>query len=232
MKPAPKLRQYRVGTFYDPTGSQPIRAYTRDYHPDWSGCVEYDIQAESGAAAKRQAILERRQAEYADKSSMKAPVRCVTVQQPWAWLLALQIKMAETRSRDLGWCPGEWVAIHAGAAWPRGLTTEHEVREFCFDLCGVMPDKLERGSIVAVGYVGGVFRMRRAGGFELLRGHRPAWETHEDRTFEERMGDWSPGRYVTLFDRVLYLERPVPLRGRLGLWRLDEADRARIGGEG
>ena len=52
-------RQYRVGTFQDDGSTRQPRAYLRDYHPAWKGCVEITVMAASGKEAKRLAIAER-----------------------------------------------------------------------------------------------------------------------------------------------------------------------------
>ena len=56
-------KRYIVGTF--PMAGRPGRftAYLRDYSFQWSGCVQYDVRAPSGEAAKRAAIKERRRDE-------------------------------------------------------------------------------------------------------------------------------------------------------------------------
>ena len=38
-----------------------------------------------------------------------------------------------------------------------------------------------------------------------------------------RYGDYSPGRYVWVLDKVRKLIKPVECRGWQGLWELDEA---------
>lgn len=62
------MRTYRVGTFAEDRGPKRkprVSAYTMYYSPEWSGCVEYDIEAESGAAAKKIAIARRREEDAA-----------------------------------------------------------------------------------------------------------------------------------------------------------------------
>lgn len=55
---------YRVGTFPGLNRRKPT-AYLRDYNPQWKGCVEYDVIAANGAAAKKAAINAR--AKEADR---------------------------------------------------------------------------------------------------------------------------------------------------------------------
>lgn len=56
------LRTYRVGVFRhdsETPGRKPrYAAYTTWYSPEWKGCVEVVVEAESGAEAKRKAIAD------------------------------------------------------------------------------------------------------------------------------------------------------------------------------
>jgi hypothetical protein len=52
-------KMYQVATFYDPADTlckSKINAYTRDYNPQWLGCLVFIVDAETGKDAKRQAI--------------------------------------------------------------------------------------------------------------------------------------------------------------------------------
>ena len=60
-EPGKTRGRYRVGTFPN-GGRQPI-AYLRWYSPKWEGCIEYDVVASSGAAAKKAAIRARAERE-------------------------------------------------------------------------------------------------------------------------------------------------------------------------
>lgn len=52
------INTYRVGTFKHDFG---VLAYLRDYNPQWPGCVEYDVEAPDGTAAKKAAIKARKE---------------------------------------------------------------------------------------------------------------------------------------------------------------------------
>lgn len=52
-------RRYIVGTFPADRPSQ-FRAYLRHYMADWEGCIEYEVVAANGQAAKRAAIAARK----------------------------------------------------------------------------------------------------------------------------------------------------------------------------
>jgi hypothetical protein len=60
---APKLRTYRVGTFYYDDVIGKVLCYLRVYRPGSPGCVEFDVQATSGTEAKKIAHKKRRELE-------------------------------------------------------------------------------------------------------------------------------------------------------------------------
>lgn len=59
------MKNYRVATFYSPAKgharSKPkVSCYTLWYNPQWPGCIEYSIEAVSGAEAKKKAAVLRK----------------------------------------------------------------------------------------------------------------------------------------------------------------------------
>jgi hypothetical protein len=144
-------------------------------------------------------------------------VRCISLWQPWATLIAIGAKRIETRS----W-PANYVgplAIHAAQKWTR------ELRELCdrepfrsaFREVDVHPDLLPRGCVVATcrlascAYVGNANLLTTAGGEVLPLPADP----------ERSFGDYTPGRYAWLLSDVVKLEQPVPEKGRQGFWNWD-----------
>ena len=66
-------RVYKVGTFWRPEEGHTlvksrINAYTMWYGREWPGCVEYYVEAESGAEAKR--IAKQKRLEF-EREKMK-----------------------------------------------------------------------------------------------------------------------------------------------------------------
>lgn len=61
------MKTYRVATFCAPgeTKRSRVSAYSLWYNPGWSGCHVFEIQAENGKAAKREAIRRRLEREAA-----------------------------------------------------------------------------------------------------------------------------------------------------------------------
>jgi hypothetical protein len=56
---------------------------------------------------------------------------------------------------------------------------------------------------------------------------RPPWR-YTDITAEEPYGDYTPGRFAWVCDGVVPIRRPIPCRGRQGLWRLPDDVAARL----
>lgn len=136
-------------------------------------------------------------------------MRCLSVWEPWASLLACGHKAYETRS----WLPpyeamGEDVAIHAGQSLAGMAYLEQDQR--LADLCD---RKLGRAHPFAFG------RIIAVGRFEFTiptEGVIAAGVLPEEKS----MGDWSPGRWAWRFLHGRSLRRPVPCRGRQKLFNL------------
>lgn len=132
-------------------------------------------------------------------------MKVLTLTQPWAMLVVKGYKRFETRSwqpdQRLWPCP---LAIHAAKGWTA------EDRQYAREL-GFDPDALPRGAVVGEVILQGVFRTEQARRFVGVA--------------EERMGDYSSGRYAWELIAPQEYAEPVPARGRLGLWEW-EGDRS------
>lgn len=140
-------------------------------------------------------------------------MKCLTLTQPWATLVALGEKRIETRS----WFPrhlalGEPIAIHAAKTFPRAA------RELCYEapFCTVLmrhqltPAQLPLGAVVAIARFGGaVWTQNRYGPHPRL-----LHLAYQERAF----GNYVAGRYAWFLDNVQPIVEPVPARGALGLW--------------
>lgn len=119
--------------------------------------------------------------------------RVLTVRQPWASLIALGHKDIENRT----WVPAQFhgpILIHAGAshdkqAWQRAQVTG--------TLGGIRPEELPTSAIVAV--VGNVVAHR-----DSIGGHCEPWGIDD--------------HWHWVLSDVRQLPRPIPAKGRLGLW--------------
>lgn len=139
------------------------------------------------------------------------PLKVLTLNPPWGWLLAYGLKKWETRS----WQPSYrgLIAIHisSGLGDLGSLTTLRR-------LCKTEPFKaafqsighdnpvatLPRGKIIAVGVVRNVERT------EAIK--------HLLSEQELAFGDYAPGRYAWRFDAVNRLRVQIAARGQLGIW--------------
>lgn len=128
-------------------------------------------------------------------------MRAITLQQPWASLLAWGYKVIETRSWSASYRGP--IAIHSSAAYPphcREVALLPEFRE-PLNIIGFLP----LGSFLAIG---------------TLDDCRPCRPTSYDAVgFPECVfGDFTPGRYMLYFKNVRRLATPIPYRGALSLW--------------
>ncbi|WP_447978113.1 ASCH domain-containing protein [Candidatus Nitrospira bockiana] len=146
-------------------------------------------------------------------------MKAVTLHQPWASLIAWGEKQYETRSWGTRYRGP--LAIHASRRWPL------KERSMCWRLDFVRvlirhgiehPSDLPLGVILCVVEVQDVVRT------ELLCGL-----SDQERAF----GNYAPGRFAWQLGHVARLMRPLPCRGRQGLWDVPpEIEHALRGGEG
>lgn len=68
------MKTFKVATFYhgDDLRRSHIATYTRDFHPDWFGCVVYDVEAGSVHEARKIAVERRLGEERMLKESRHA----------------------------------------------------------------------------------------------------------------------------------------------------------------
>ena len=146
-------------------------------------------------------------------------MKALTMTQPWATLVAIGENSIETRSWSTRY-RGK-LAIHAAKGFPR------EARE----LCRLSPyrqvlarhgyadaSSLPLGAIIAVADLVDVMKFTRAS----LREVRARARAGELPTHEADFGDFSPGRYGWVLEKVRPLSEPIPMRGMLGLWEVSE----------
>lgn len=139
-------------------------------------------------------------------------MKALTLTQPWASLVILDVKQWETR----GWRPrgielGERIAIHAAKGWTRAD------RDFAFDLAAldILPQSryaepdtaLPRGAIL---------------GTVVFTGCRPT-RSMEVGDLEQILGDFSTGRWAWGLALPREYASPIPARGALGLWDWDRS---------
>ncbi len=131
----------------------------------------------------------------ADQTS---PLKAITLTQPWAEAVALEIKKWETRSWTTTY--RGTLLIHAAKGYPR-YAQDFAATEY---VLGRIPGRLAFGAIIAV--------------CDLLD-VRPAAEVAlEVSTLEQLYGDYSPGRFAWQLANVRRLKEPIPAKGALSLW--------------
>jgi hypothetical protein len=133
---------------------------------------------------------------------MPQEMRALTLLQPWASLIAVGAKRLETRSWSTAYRGP--LAIHAGKGWNEQSRATWRLPAVQAALGGAgMIDAVDlpRGCVIAV--------------CELC-GCAPILVTPAEP--ERSFGIYASGRFAWTLHDVRPLPRPVPMRGRLGLW--------------
>lgn len=146
-------------------------------------------------------------------------IRCLTLHQPWATLIAEGAKRYETRSWPTDF--RGYLAIHAGQTVDRDFAGASGVRNALWQMD---PNTHPVGKIIAVGKLVAVHRTEDifdpADLFEPDRRPKaaPEWDTSTERMF----GDFSAGRFAWEIRGVVtwnYQEPRLKCRGYQGLWK-------------
>jgi len=133
-------------------------------------------------------------------------MRALTVRQPFAWAIAHRGKRVENRSRRFHY-KGP-LAIHAGSMFGK---SERDAIPFVADRSRVPyvtvgEGSRVRGVIVAVARIDGLCSTSR-----------------QSSEIVCECGPWAqPGHHHLILTDVRPLDKPVPCKGMLGLWRLPE----------
>jgi activating signal cointegrator 1 len=157
-------------------------------------------------------------------------MKVLSLTQPWATLVTIGAKKIETRS----WRTDHRgpLAIHAAKGFPRWAQDLCLTEPFLSALatpmvgCGkTRPNQLDRGAIIGVGHLVGMIptsNLTPAGGvwWDGPDGRRYAYTLTEQ---EHAFGDYTDGRYAWLLADMQLLTTPIPARGSLGLWTIDDA---------
>jgi len=129
-----------------------------------------------------------------------APVKTLTITQPWATLIAIGAKKIETRSWRANY-RGQ-LAIHAAKTFPK------DALSVCYDpryAAALSGQSIQTGVVLATC---------------RLADCRPTDElvARGLTEQEEAFGDFSAGCFGWLLEEVTLLANPVPAAGALGLW--------------
>jgi activating signal cointegrator 1 len=140
-------------------------------------------------------------------------MKALSLWQPWASLMAVGAKKIETRSWSTDY--RGLIAIHAAKKWDEDLKDQCLARPFYDRLFGdghfKNSTKLPRGCFVAVGKLSHCLSTTDYLNF-----------IPSVNTDEFWFGDYSPGRYMWVFDEIWQLREPVHARGYQALWTPEE----------
>ncbi|MHB0976875.1 MAG: ASCH domain-containing protein [Candidatus Aquicultorales bacterium] len=135
-------------------------------------------------------------------------MKAISIWQPWASLIAIGAKRYETRS---------WLTTYRGPIAIHASKT----KTFLNDLKdGWLPriDRALADAEVAEISLGAIIAVADLTATYTTENITALPETSKD---ELAFGDFSSGRYAWELENVVMLEKPIPCRGRQGLWETD-----------
>lgn len=144
-------------------------------------------------------------------------MKAITVIQPWASLLATGKKSIETRSWKTNY-RGE-ILIHAGMKDPIfGIFMMSEDAREQMGIALELPEIYNRFEKFPTGAIIGKANLVNCVQIdvqmaELIRKQQPA---------EYEFGDFTPGRFAWVMTDAMLFERPIPARGKPGLWNYEK----------
>ena len=131
-------------------------------------------------------------------------MKALSLLQPWASLVVMGTKRLETRSWSTNY--RGTLLIHASSGKAGSLlSSEPPFSRYINDF-----NKLPLGAIIGSVILTDIVKVEQ---LQLSE------KTINQLSLEERaFGDYTPGRYVWILEEAVQFERPVPIRGTLGLW--------------
>jgi hypothetical protein len=138
-------------------------------------------------------------------------MKALTLTQPWATLMALQMKRIETRSWSTSY-RGEFV-VHAAKGFPKWAKETCEQEPFKHALGEYTAKTLPLSQGLCIVNLLGCFPTTRLGFDQMAFVHG----VEPDLT-EIAFGDYSENRYMWLTDYVRPLPSTGPVKGALSLW--------------
>jgi len=161
---------------------------------------------------------------------MKITIMGLSLWQSWASLMAAGAKKIETRSWPISY--RGLVAIHAAKKWDDDLAEMAAGRRFREALFGSEESpKVPTATSAQIARSNGIHLagLLPRGCFVALGKLRHCLSTTDHSKLippttsdEYHFGDYSPGRFMWVFDEIWKLSSPVYARGHQGLWKLDE----------
>jgi len=155
-------------------------------------------------------------------------MKVISILQPWATLVVIGAKKIETRSWDTKFRGP--LLIHASKRWDNRLYNSilDIGAEYVLEKAGYKLTKIKNGKIftnLPLGAVIGKVDVFGCMPSDTLL-HNMDLEKRECRAaeFEERFGDYSPGRYGWLLSDAVEFANPIPAKGALSIWNYDLPD--------
>jgi hypothetical protein len=130
-------------------------------------------------------------------------MKCLSLMQPWATLIAIGSKQIETRSWKTNY-RGE-LYIHASMRTDKKILKEKPFSQVLENI------DLPNGYIIAKCQLVDCVEMTD----ELIK-------QVKEQGNEYAFGDYAVGRYAWILDNVELLEYPIEAKGRLGIWEFQE----------
>ena len=146
-------------------------------------------------------------------------MKIITLWQPYATLIARDLKQFETRSKAINYRGP--LLIHAAKRTPKHNEWTQLFSQI-ESLTGIRPDPkwFCFGAVVAIADVEGCFPMHSTQHFsgQTYDGSlRPYIAIDQQTELERVVGDWQPGRYAWKLGNVQRLADPIPWLGRQGM---------------
>jgi hypothetical protein len=132
-------------------------------------------------------------------------MRAISLTQPWATAIALELKRWETRSWPTS-LRGQ-ICIHASKGFPKWAREFAEEMAKAYAIRALFPESLPLGQIVCVA--------------DLTECRQTETAKRDLGEREQSWGDYADGRYCFKLENVIRLASPVPATGALGFWRVD-----------
>lgn len=132
-------------------------------------------------------------------------MRALSLTQPWATAIAIELKRWETRSWPCA-LRGQ-ICIHASKGFPRWAKEVAIEQANANELPELLPQNLPTGKIICVA--------------DLVECRQTKTARLEISERERSWGDFAEGRYCFRFENVIPLAAPVMATGALGFWRVD-----------
>ena len=163
-------------------------------------------------------------------------MKAITLWQPWASLLACGAKQYETRSWATNYRGP--IAIHAAitrkyycTAGYQDIMIEaaHDKRwqEYLMQCADTEEHEIPFGAVIATAELVECHRIQKDPKTHRFCGYGNDGRVTKLPIFlpknEYLFGDWTPGRFAWEFANMKILVRPVPAKGKQGLWEWEES---------